>query len=174
MIYSIIILISSLLLLLFPVQTSGNSFYLINAAVIEQCSTGSNTYLSQFDSNKMRCLEKTWRHISITMEYLCDKNLLKRTWTMKTIVNQNSQWPKKVHLFTINSNGTDYTLFDITTNQQNEIIQETPRVFDSNNNQLTAYMWTIVRGPQCRMKYTVLKDICTTKKGQTLGAKCMC
>ncbi len=34
-------------------------------------------------------------------------------------------------------------------------------------------MWTILsNGPQCRIRYTIAKDICTLNKG-ALGAKCI-
>ncbi len=67
----------------------------------------------------------------------------------------------------------DYTRFDkISIKEDPTIEEEISGSFDSNNNQLTTYMWTsLSNGPQCRIKYTITKDICT-KKG-ALGAKCM-
>jgi hypothetical protein len=94
MIYSIIILILSLLL--FPVH----SFYIINAGVIEQCSTGKNLYLKQFDSKKMGCLNKKWRQVFISLEYTCVINSLRRRWKIQTNVNQGSTWPKQISVLT--------------------------------------------------------------------------
>lgn len=43
----------------------------------------------------------------------------------------------------------------------------------NNNNQLTTYLWTsTTNGPQCRIKYTIVKNICTMNNAY-IGAKCM-
>ena len=90
MIYSIIILILSLLL--FPVH----SFYIINAAVVEQCATGTSLYLKKFDSNKMRCLNKPWRQVFINLQYHCINNSIVRKWTMQTNISGSSPWPRNI------------------------------------------------------------------------------
>jgi len=94
MIYSIIILILSLLL--FPVH----SFYIRNAAVVEQCSTGPILYLNQFDSNKMHCLNQAVRHVFIFLEYSCFQNTLTRIWTIRTDVNKGLNWPQEIDILT--------------------------------------------------------------------------
>ncbi len=95
MIYCILILILSLLL--FPVH----SFYIINAGVIEQCSTGTtNLYLKQFDSKKMGCLNQKWRQVFMSLEYTCVLNSLRRKWKIQTNVNQGSTWPKQISVLT--------------------------------------------------------------------------
>src|SRR5690349_18640834 len=94
MIYSIIILILSLLL--YPIH----SFYIMNAAIFEECSLKGIIYLNKFDSNKMHCLNKIWRHVFIILEYSCFKNTLTRIWTIKTNVNKGSQWPQEIFVFT--------------------------------------------------------------------------
>jgi len=67
----------------------------------------------------------------------------------------------------------DYTCFAKTSIKTDPTIEENSGIFNPNNNQLTTYIWTILsNGPQCRIRYTISKDICITKKG-ALGAKCM-
>ncbi len=67
----------------------------------------------------------------------------------------------------------DYTRFTKTSIKEDPTIEENSGIFDPNNNQLTTYMWTILsNGPQCRIRYTISKDICTLNKG-ALGAKCI-
>ncbi len=67
----------------------------------------------------------------------------------------------------------DYKQFGTIANQESLIIEEDPMSFNSNNNQFITYIWTdLSNGPQCRIKFTVIKDICT-KQNQTLGAKCI-
>ena len=68
----------------------------------------------------------------------------------------------------------EYKLLGRTVQQQNLILDEQPSSFDPNNNQLTSYLWTEADfAPQCRFKYTVTKDICTTNKGKRIAAKCI-
>ena len=68
----------------------------------------------------------------------------------------------------------DFKVFGAFGNKETLIIEENPVSFDSNNNQFITYIWTdLSNGPQCRIKFTIIKDICTTQKGQKIGAKCM-
>ncbi len=94
MIYFIIILISSLLLF------SVHSFYIMNAAVVEQCSAEAMIYLNKFDSNKMHCLNPTWRHVFIFLEYSCFQNRSTRLWTLQTNINKGSNWPQEIYILT--------------------------------------------------------------------------
>jgi hypothetical protein len=65
----------------------------------------------------------------------------------------------------------DYTKFDQTSSKKDLTIEDDSITFDPNNNQLIAYMWTsLPNGPQCRIKYSIIKDICTANKG-SVGAK---
>jgi hypothetical protein len=67
----------------------------------------------------------------------------------------------------------EYTRFDKTYLKDDPTIEENSKTFDPNNNQLATYLWTSLGiGPQCRIKYTIMKDICTGNKG-AVGAKCI-
>ncbi len=94
MIISCIILFISLFF--FPIQC----FYIINAAVLEQCSTGGIIYSNKFDPNKMHCLNNIWRQVFIAFEYSCTNNKLMRIWTTTTNVNQDAKWPSEIFILT--------------------------------------------------------------------------
>jgi len=67
----------------------------------------------------------------------------------------------------------EYTPFDTTSKKDDLTIEQKFGVFDSNHDQSTTYMWTTLsNGPQCRIKYTIIKDICTPNKGD-IGGKCI-
>jgi hypothetical protein len=84
------------------------SYYATNTVVIEECTKGAINRLNTFESAKMRCLNSTWRQGTITLEYSCTGNQLKREWTMRTTVNQGAQWPQDVFILTSTGNIIDY------------------------------------------------------------------
>lgn len=185
MISSLVILISLLSLFLCPVH----SFYITNAAILEECSGSTMTYFDRFDPTKMHCLNSAWRQTFIFLQYSCIRNTLTRIWTIKTNTGKSASWPQTISLMT----GTgktirivyvlwkeiilvlfaEYTRFDKTYLKDDPTIEENSNTFNSNANQLTTYLWTeLIDGPQCRMKYTIMKDICAGKP-EPLGAKCI-
>ena len=84
----------------------------MNVPVIEECTTGSISYLTKFDSTKMRCLNKGWRQGNIALIYSCINNVLKREWTVSTSINPSANWPPNIYIFTIKGNTIDY-LFNL-------------------------------------------------------------
>jgi hypothetical protein len=153
------------------VHCSDNSFYIINVAAIRQCTTERPLYLQLFDGKQMACLGKTWRHISVNIEYACEQNQLKQFWTLQTKLNPSAAWPNKVHLLTIYDKTHVYTLHSISLNRDKETMEENARPFNPAQNSFVTYLWVQTTGPYCRLKYTNIKDICTTKKGQRVGMK---
>lgn len=94
-IYSIIILILSLLL------SSIHCFYILNAGILEECSSGeSMTFLNKFDTTKMNCLNQLWQQTSVRLEYSCTQNKLNRLWSIKIEVKKNFNWPSKIFFLT--------------------------------------------------------------------------
>ena len=92
MIYSIIII------LLLSWLLSIHSFYVKNAAIVEQCSAGTNFYLNKFDSNKMRCYNNAWRQVNIYLTYKCKLRHLTPNWTIQTSNTQYPSWPSQIHV----------------------------------------------------------------------------
>lgn len=182
MIYSIIIiLISSLSFLLFPVH----SFYITNGAILEECSGSTMTYIDRFDPARMHCFNSAWQQTFIFLQYSCTQNALTRIWTIKPNTGKSTGWPQTISVMTGTGNTTrtihtncrnilfvEYTRFDKTYLSSELDIEENSKTFDPNYNQLMTYLWTdLTNGPCCRMKYTIAKDICGAKP-QALGAKC--
>lgn len=153
------------------VHCNDNSFYITNVAVIRQCTTEKPLFLQLFDSKQMSCLGKTWRHISANIEYACEQNQLKHFWTLQTKLNPSVAWPKKVHLFTVYEKTHVYTLHSISLTREKETMEESARPFNPAQNAFVTYVWVQTTGPYCRLKYTIIKDICTAKKGQRVGMK---
>lgn len=180
MIYFLIILISTLLL-----SSPIHCFYITNAGVLEQCSTEPMIYLNKFDSNKMNCLNQVLQQVSVYLEYSCSQNKLLRIWTIQITVKKNSNWPPQIFLLTgtgikkketfFNSypNFLAYTAFDKTSNKNDLTIEEKgSNTIDLKNNQLTTYLWTsLSNGPYCRIKYSIVTDVCSTTA--RVGAKRM-
>ena len=151
------------------VDFTNSSFYITNGASIEQCSTGSNSYFARFKSSQMRCLEKSWRHISMAMRHSCNSNSLKNSWYLKTELKGTSAWPTRISMITnYNINATIATWHTSNINLADQTIDETPISFNANYNSLIAYIWIDRMGPYCRIKYSVSKDICTKKAGQKI------
>jgi hypothetical protein len=95
-------MIYSLLLISLLFLVSVHSFYITNAAVLEQCSTQTMTYLDKFDSTKMFCVNQAWRQTFTFLEYSCIGNTLTRLWTIKTNIGKGSNWPQVISLMTGN------------------------------------------------------------------------
>lgn len=67
----------------------------------------------------------------------------------------------------------DYTYFTKAYLDNEPSIEENSNTFDPNFNQLTTYLWTSLgNGPQCRMRYAIMKEICTANI-QPPGARCI-
>ena len=147
-------------------HSADGSFYITNVGAIRQCSTGKPLYLKLFDIKQMSCVGRTWRHITANIAYVCEKNQLTNFWTLQTTLNPTVAWPSKVHLFTLYDKTNVQTVYSITLNREKESMDETSRPFDPAQNSFVSYLWIPTVGPYCRLKYAVIKDICSAKQGQ--------
>lgn len=93
-------MIYSLLLICLLFSISVHSFYITNAAVLEQCSTQPMAYLDKFDPTKIFCVNQAWRQTFIFLQYSCIGNTLTRIWTIQTNVGKDFNWPKIISLMT--------------------------------------------------------------------------
>ncbi|CAF0732648.1 unnamed protein product [Adineta steineri] len=144
----------------------------MNAAVIEECTTGSNFYINKFDSIKMRCLNRQWRQVFIHLEHHCISNVTTRTWNIRTNTIQSLPWPLKIFILTKNKDQLSLHQFGTLITQQSSLITDSFEQFNPNNNQFISYIWTdLLNGPQCRTQFTVVKDICTRPNKTRLAAE---
>ena len=168
------LMISFLLLLLLLSHSSGEPFYVTNGAMIHQCHPASTAYVSKFDVNKMSCADRIWKQVTVTVDYWCDKNTLKRTWRLTTNLNEPTPWPSHISLNSVYGKDVKQTTSNINTNGKSETIQEGDQPFVASQAQMVSFMWSKPRGLQCRLKYNLPQDLCTAKAGKKFTAKCTC
>jgi hypothetical protein len=105
-------MIYSLLLIPLILSVSVHSFYITNAAVLEQCSAQPITYLDKFDPTKMLCVNQGWRQTFIFLEYSCINNVFTRIWTIKTNSGKNFPWPPVISLIANTRKSIQLTLIN--------------------------------------------------------------
>ncbi|UJR31772.1 hypothetical protein I4U23_019250 [Adineta vaga] len=116
-----------------------HSFYIKNAAIVEQCLKEKHLYLNTFEPNKMHCFNNTWRQINVQIAYKCKSNQLTPTWTIKTSNKQYTTWPSDLHILIGNvSNFVCYygkTMFKLTnSDRRNEFNKFLDNVIKQSSN----------------------------------------